>query len=254
MAGLPIVSSQHPLDRGRGPPARQGRKDPGPRRRRLIPGGSATAVLRARSGRPVCPGRQGALLRHLPGHAVRDDRIRPLHRRLKGANSTEFDADARIRFSSSGGSCGACRTWAATCAWGSTSAGSRRLPGLRSYRSTEIYERHRHRFEFNPEYEKPLSEAGLFISGKNPITDWSRSWRFPAIPGSWAASSIRNSNPGRSSRTRFSLVHRSFLCPSLKKKGKSDRPGLLGGPAGLFLIAGPCVIESRRQALFLAAR
>jgi CTP synthase len=32
----------------------------------------------------------------------------------------------------------------------------------------EIYERHRHRYEFNPEYEKPLAEAGLFISGKNP--------------------------------------------------------------------------------------
>ncbi len=37
-----------------------------------------------------------------------------------------------------------------------------------AYRSTEIYERHRHRFEFNPEYEKPLSDAGLVVSGKNP--------------------------------------------------------------------------------------
>ena len=37
-----------------------------------------------------------------------------------------------------------------------------------------------------------------------------------------------------------------------RRKARADRPGLLGGPAGLFLIAGPCVIESRRQALFLA--
>ena len=37
-----------------------------------------------------------------------------------------------------------------------------------AYRSSEIYERHRHRFEFNPEYESPLTEAGLIISGKNP--------------------------------------------------------------------------------------
>jgi len=37
-----------------------------------------------------------------------------------------------------------------------------------AYRSVEIYERHRHRFEFNPEYEKPLAEAGLRIAGKNP--------------------------------------------------------------------------------------
>ncbi|MGD0781328.1 MAG: 3-deoxy-8-phosphooctulonate synthase [Candidatus Aminicenantales bacterium] len=37
-----------------------------------------------------------------------------------------------------------------------------------------------------------------------------------------------------------------------RRKARADRPGLLGGPAGLFLIAGPCVLESRRQALFLA--
>jgi CTP synthase len=37
-----------------------------------------------------------------------------------------------------------------------------------AYRASEIYERHRHRYEFNPEYERPLTEAGLIISGKNP--------------------------------------------------------------------------------------
>jgi 2-dehydro-3-deoxyphosphooctonate aldolase (KDO 8-P synthase) len=37
-----------------------------------------------------------------------------------------------------------------------------------------------------------------------------------------------------------------------RKKAKAERPALLGGPAGLFLIAGPCVIESRAQALSLA--
>jgi 2-dehydro-3-deoxyphosphooctonate aldolase (KDO 8-P synthase) len=37
-----------------------------------------------------------------------------------------------------------------------------------------------------------------------------------------------------------------------RRKVKADPPSLLGGPAGLFLIAGPCVIESRRHALFLA--
>ncbi len=39
---------------------------------------------------------------------------------------------------------------------------------FKAYRVCEIYERHRHRYEFNPEYERPLAEAGLFISGKNP--------------------------------------------------------------------------------------
>jgi len=36
------------------------------------------------------------------------------------------------------------------------------------YKRSQFYERHRHRFEFNPAYEKSLEEAGLIISGKNP--------------------------------------------------------------------------------------
>lgn len=39
------------------------------------------------------------------------------------------------------------------------------------YRSATISERHRHRYEFNPEYEEILSSAGLVISGKNPEHD-----------------------------------------------------------------------------------
>ena len=38
----------------------------------------------------------------------------------------------------------------------------------KAYGKSNIRERHRHRFEFNPEYEKPLCDAGLVISGKNP--------------------------------------------------------------------------------------
>ncbi len=38
----------------------------------------------------------------------------------------------------------------------------------RIYGRRSIYERHRHRFEFNPAYEQRLSQAGLVISGKNP--------------------------------------------------------------------------------------
>ncbi len=37
-----------------------------------------------------------------------------------------------------------------------------------SYRNTIIYERHRHRFEFNPAYEQTLVQAGLEITGRNP--------------------------------------------------------------------------------------
>ena len=38
----------------------------------------------------------------------------------------------------------------------------------KAYGKTEVYERHRHRYEFNPDYEKALTKAGLVISGKNP--------------------------------------------------------------------------------------
>ncbi len=38
----------------------------------------------------------------------------------------------------------------------------------KAYGKLNIYDRHRHRYEFNPEYEEILAKAGLFISGKNP--------------------------------------------------------------------------------------
>lgn len=38
----------------------------------------------------------------------------------------------------------------------------------KAYRITHISERHRHRYEFNPEYEERLSGAGLSITGRNP--------------------------------------------------------------------------------------
>lgn len=38
----------------------------------------------------------------------------------------------------------------------------------KSYGKEVVSERHRHRYEFNPEYEKTLAQAGLFFSGKNP--------------------------------------------------------------------------------------
>ena len=38
------------------------------------------------------------------------------------------------------------------------------------YGQTNIFERHRHRYEFNNEYSKPLEEGGIVISGKHPQT------------------------------------------------------------------------------------
>jgi CTP synthase len=38
----------------------------------------------------------------------------------------------------------------------------------KAYGKTEISERHRHRYEFNREYEKVLTAAGLRITGRTP--------------------------------------------------------------------------------------
>ncbi len=38
----------------------------------------------------------------------------------------------------------------------------------RAYKTDLVYERHRHRFEFNNEYREPLEQAGLVLSGLSP--------------------------------------------------------------------------------------
>jgi len=45
------------------------------------------------------------------------------------------------------------------------------LPGsqvARAYGEPVVYERHRHRYEFNPRYRHRLEEAGLLCSGASP--------------------------------------------------------------------------------------
>ena len=150
------------------------------------PAASATAASRARSGPSqyarenkvpffgICLGMQCATIeyaRHVAG--------------LKGANSTEFDAGRRrTRSSSSGASCKGIQDLGGTMRLGQylcrLEKGSR---AYEAYRAPEIYERHRHRFEFNPEYEKPLTEAGLLHLGQESrTTAWSSSSRSPDHP------------------------------------------------------------------------
>ncbi len=88
---------------------------------------------------------------------------------LERANSTEFDADSPhkivVRW----------RELAKDYEMGGTMRLGRYICNIakgtlayQAYHKTPIYERHRHRYEFNPEYESVLSDAGLVISGKNP--------------------------------------------------------------------------------------
>ncbi len=45
---------------------------------------------------------------------------------------------------------------------------SKATNSFEAYGEEVIYERHRHRYEFNNEYRKPLTEAGLILSGTSP--------------------------------------------------------------------------------------
>ncbi len=76
----------------------------------------------------------------------------------------------------------------------------------KAYGATEISERHRHRYEFNCEYEETLTEPASALPGARPMASTWRLSRFRIIRGSSAASSIRNSNPNRWRRTRFSRL------------------------------------------------
>jgi CTP synthase len=89
--------------------------------------------------------------------------------RLNRANSTEIDPDTpdpviAILPEQRGreGTGGSMRLGAYPC---------RIIPGTRAeaaYGRTEIHERHRHRYEFNPEYRETLEAAGLVVSGTSP--------------------------------------------------------------------------------------
>ncbi|MGC9325295.1 MAG: CTP synthase [Desulfomonilia bacterium] len=102
---------------------------------------------------------------------------------LQGANSTEFDPQTpapvidflpeQKTITRKGGTM---RLGAYSCALLSGSM------ALKAYRTQEISERHRHRYEFNSEYETPLVENGLIISGRNPESNLAEIVEIPDHP------------------------------------------------------------------------
>lgn len=136
----------------------------------LVPGGfgkrGISGMLRAigyarREGTPffgICLGMQCASIEFARSVAG-----------LEGADSTEFDDDAphRVIFKlrdlvgveELGGTM---RLGAYKCELKEGSLAQK------VYRTNEISERHRHRYEFNPKYEEILSQHGLVFSGKSP--------------------------------------------------------------------------------------
>jgi len=75
---------------------------------------------------------------------------------------------------------------------------------FRAYGATEITERHRHRYEFNCEYEKRLTDAGLRITGAPPTASTLRSLKPPAIRGFLGCQFIRSSSPSPWRRIHYS--------------------------------------------------
>ncbi|MBN1273747.1 MAG: CTP synthase [Candidatus Aminicenantes bacterium] len=88
---------------------------------------------------------------------------------LKKANSTEFQAKTPHKIFFKWRELKGIRDLGGTMRLGAYSCKLQKGSlAERIYGKGTIHERHRHRFEFNPEYEDILKRSGLVISGKNP--------------------------------------------------------------------------------------
>ena len=123
---------------------------------------------------PLHPRQRHPDARPVPGPAVHGHRVRPRRRRpgegqLRRVRPGDAGRRSSPRWPASSTSSPASGTSAARCGWAAT---RRRCSPARStaaaYGSTEITERHRHRYEVANAYRDRLSEAGLVFSGTSP--------------------------------------------------------------------------------------
>ena len=73
----------------------------------------------------------------------------------------------------------------------------------RIYEAPVISERHRHRYEFNRQFEQILIDNGLIISGVSPDKNFVEIVEIADHPWFWVANSIQSSNRSRWPRIRF---------------------------------------------------
>ena len=92
---------------------------------------------------------------------------------MEGASSTEFDPETPLsRHRHHGGAEGPRADRRHTCAWVRTAAASNRAAISRdAYGADEVFERHRHRYEFNNAYTGTFAAHGLRVAGVNPERD-----------------------------------------------------------------------------------
>jgi CTP synthase len=89
--------------------------------------------------------------------------------RLRRANSTEFDSGTPHKIFFMWRELKGIKDLGGTMRLGAFECRlAKKSFAFQAYKKNVIYERHRHRYEFNPEYEDILAKKGLFFSGKNP--------------------------------------------------------------------------------------
>ena len=117
-------------------------------------------------------------------------------------------------------------SWAAPCGWAAWAC--RLAEGSfahKAYGTREIQERHRHRYEFNREYEDRLKAAGLKITGETPDNTYVEICEIADHPGIWAASSIPSSRASRwSPIPLFKILHRSLRGSPGKRLAEIEEP------------------------------
>ena len=129
-----------------------------------------------------------------------------------------------------------------------------------AYGAREINERHRHRYEFNREYEDRLKAAGLRITGETPDGTYVEICEIADHPVvSWAASSIPSSSrkplEPHPLFKAFIGAARAAARPAPVARSRSRVQPSSRVPiefarfrhGALVLIAGPCVIESEEH-------
>ena len=135
-----------------------------------MPGGFGDRGIEGKIiGDPLCAGTTDSVLRHLSRHAGGRHRICPQRAGLAGANSSEIDPatpypviDLLPEQKDIEDLGGTMRLGLYPC---------KLAPGtlaMTCYGDDLVYERHRHRYEFNNEYREQIEAAGLRISGTSP--------------------------------------------------------------------------------------
>ncbi len=140
---------------------------------------------------------------------------------LPGANSTEFDAKTPYKIFFKWRELKEVQKLGGTMRLGQFPCRLQKGSfAQKAYGKMNIKERHRHRYEFNPDYEERLKKAGLVISGKNLqhqlVEINHRDQESPLVSGLPVPSRIQIQTPGASSSIQS--FYRSKLCLSSQKK------------------------------------